>query len=221
MTKIIIFDMDGVLIDSMKYHISSWGKAFKDHNVSITNEELALCEGMSYEQTIELFAKRHNIKFTEAQEHEIYLEKKRLLAKTFKIKMFPHVLRNLKLFKSKGVRMAVVTGANKEFSNTIIKKYFSGLFEVVVSGDDIKNGKPSPEPYLKALKMLKLTKSDVSQKNIIVIENAPLGIESAIRSKLNVLAIETTLGEKYLKGAKKIFKDHKSLFKYINQILYE
>jgi HAD superfamily hydrolase (TIGR01509 family) len=219
MIEAIIFDMDGVLIDSMKYHISSWRRAFKNHDVAISNEELKLCEGMSYDKTIEFFAKKHHIHFSEDDEREIYEEKKRLLSKILKIRVFPHVLKNLKLLKSKNVKLAVVTGANKEFAQNAIKKHFDGVFDVVVSGDDVKKGKPSPEPYLKALSMLKLTGRDAARGGIIVVENSPLGIESAIKSKLTVLAVETTLGARHLQGANKIFRNHESLFKYMSSVL--
>ena len=88
----------------------------------------------------------------------------------------------------------------------ILPKYLRDLFSVIVTGDDVKRGKPHPEPYLKALKKLKL-----KAKDVVVIENAPFGIDSARRARLMCLALSTSLPKTYLKDADFIFPSFKAL----------
>ena len=87
------------------------------------------------------------------------------------------------------------------------------LFNAIVSVDDVINGKPHPEPYLKAIDILKC-----DPKYALVIENAPLGIESAKKAGLDCFAIETTLPGSYLKNADRIFKSHRLLFEYFKEM---
>ena len=114
--------------------------------------------------------------------------------------------------KNNGLKLAVVTGANKEFATKIVSNYFESYFDVLINGEDVKNSKPSPEPYLKALELLKL-----SSQEVLVIENAPLGIKSAKNANLEVLALQTTLEKSKLKEADLIFKNHEDLFQYVKQ----
>ena len=97
-------------------------------------------------------------------------------------------------------------GASEEVS--YISMPFTGveMLEAVVTGSDVKNGKPSPEPYLKALKLLR-----VKAKEAVAIENAPFGVRSAKAAGLRCLALETSLSKEYLKEADAIFPNIKNL----------
>ncbi|MDP8212654.1 MAG: HAD family phosphatase [Candidatus Zapsychrus exili] len=112
----------------------------------------------------------------------------------------------LKDLKKQGFKLALVTGSAHSEIKKILPERIYNLFEVIVTGSDVKNGKPHPEPYLKAIKALKIKKTQA-----IVIENAPFGIKSAKTAGLKCYAIETSLPKKYLKQADKIFENIKSL----------
>lgn len=71
---------------------------------------------------------------------------------------------------------------------------------VIVTGNDVKHGKPHPEPYLRSLQRLK-----IKPKDAVVIENAPFGILSAKQAGMACLALETSLPRKYLTGADAVF----------------
>jgi len=212
--KAIIFDMDGVLINSMKYHIISWKNAFKLHELEPSNETLSLYEGMSFNETIKRISKEEGRNFSDSQRDEIYLEKKKILKKIFKLEVYEGVNEFLLFLKNKGIKLGVVTGANKEFADDIYEKNFKNIFDVEITGGDVIHGKPNSEPYKKALQLL-----NCEAKDVIVIENAPLGIKSAKDVGLIVYALETTLDKKHLKGADKIFENHKQLFDNIRRIL--
>ncbi len=75
-------------------------------------------------------------------------------------------------------------------------KSLVNLFDITVTGDEVKNGKPAPEPFLKALRKLKIEPWEA-----VVIENAPFGIQSAKKAGLFCIAIETSLPRKFLRKA--------------------
>ena len=208
--KAVIFDMDGVLIDSMKYHIYSWNKAFENFNLKATERELSLFEGMSFSETIDIISKGNNVILSKEEKDKLYYDKKRILNDIFKFELYDEILEILHFLKNNYLRLGLVTGSNKEFANKIVEKYFENLFDVIITSDDVENGKPNPEPYEKAKQNLGFNNSD-----FLVVENAPLGIESGKGAGLKVLALETTLSRIDLEKADLILKDHNELFNYI------
>ena len=209
----IIFDMDGVLTDSMKYHIESWNYAFNQFDIFPSSEDFALLEGMSYKETIEFILKKYNTQLNQVEKDKIYSIKKDKLSEIFQFEIYPEIPPFINLLKKQNMKLALVSGANKEFVNRIINKYFKNYFEIIITGSDVKKGKPAPEPYLKAIEKL-----NCPIDKIIVIENAPLGIQSAKKAKLQTLALTTTLDKKYLKEADKIFPSHDELIDYVKTL---
>ena len=95
-------------------------------------------------------------------------------------------------------------------------KHIYDLFSVIITGSDVKNGKPHPEPFIKCLKRFNLKPIEA-----IVLENAPFGIQAAKKAGLKCLALETSLSKKYLYQADQVFKSIKDLetqisFKLVN-----
>jgi beta-phosphoglucomutase len=202
----IIFDLDGVLIDSMKYHALAWQFAFKQFGITVSHKKLYSYEGMTGKQTIDAVAKGSYKSLTAIQKKKIYTAKQKKMAEIFKIKIYPDVLDLLKYLKKLDFQLAIVTGANKKFATSIINKKFKNIFDVIIVGEDTAIGKPSPKPYLKALSLLR-----TGPQNTLVIENAPLGIKSAKGARLRVLALTTTLPRKELASADLIFPNHKKI----------
>jgi len=104
------------------------------------------------------------------------------------------------------MRLALVTGTSRHELYQILPTSLRDLFSVIVTGSDVKHGKPHPEPYLKSLKGLKIKASAA-----VVIENAPFGIRSAKQAGLKCIALETSLPKKYLSEADAIFPSIKEL----------
>ena len=86
---------------------------------------------------------------------------------------------------------------------------------MIVAGNEVKQGKPHPEPYLKSLQKLKIKASEA-----VVIENAPFGIRSAKQAGLKCLALETSLPKQYLREADMIFSSIKELEEKTNFSIY-
>ena len=84
------------------------------------------------------------------------------------------------------------------------------MFDVTVTGSDVRKGKPHAEPFLKALQQL-----GVNAKQAVVLENAPFGIEAAKRAGLFCIALQTSLPRKYLSRADVTFESYAQLHKSI------
>ena len=111
-------------------------------------------------------------------------------------------------------RLAVVTGSERATVESFMDKFFPGIFDVVVSGEDVHYGKPYPEPYLKAVDMLGIAKDEC-----IVIENAPMGVESAKRAGLYCVGVPTYVPSGVLSEADLVLENHAILQKYLYGIL--
>ena len=103
-----------------------------------------------------------------------------------------------------------MTGTRLDVVKKVLQAGLENIFEVIVTGEMVNRGKPNPEPYLKAVDELKVTKEDC-----VVVENAPAGITSAKSAGLTCIAVQTSLSEEYLQDADKVFKDIESVSKYL------
>ncbi|MFH1753191.1 MAG: HAD family phosphatase [Candidatus Omnitrophota bacterium] len=204
--KAVIFDLDGVIVNTMPFHASAWQKTFKKFGINVSKREIYLREGEKWDKTFYDIAKRHNIKVTSGVKQKIFKHRQDVFKKMLKIKLFKAAPPLIRKFKKMGLKLAVVTGTPRIEVKKILPKSLYAMFDAIIPSDEVKNGKPHPEPFLKALKRLK-----VSAKEAIVIENAPNGILSAKRAKLTVIAVETSLPRKYLKGADFILKSLEEL----------
>jgi HAD superfamily hydrolase (TIGR01509 family) len=109
-----------------------------------------------------------------------------------------------------GVLLALVTGASKKRVEQFLPKEIHKLFNAVITSDDVIRTKPDPEPYLKAALILGLSPEDS-----LVVENAPLGIESAKKGGFPCIALTTTLEAADLYQADAVFNDHSLLSSFL------
>jgi beta-phosphoglucomutase len=212
MLKAIIFDSDGVLVDSMYFQAGAWVKAFKEIDITISREDIYELEGSNDRRLIKsLFEKAG--KEPEPWHFEQLPERKREVLDFDQIKPFegiPECLKELKRY----FKLAMVSGSNRDTVEKIVDKFFSGYFEVVISGSDLELGKPDPDPYLKAVEMLDLTK-----KECIVIENAPLGVIAAKRAGLYCVAVASMVEPEKVQNADLVLENHAPLLDYLKSLL--
>jgi beta-phosphoglucomutase len=209
--KNILFDMDGVLINSMKYHIQAWNTAFKKFNIQTTEEKIMSLAGMTSIDTIKIICKEKNLQCNSDLIEQIKIEKGKQLEKIFQVEPYIGVVENLKQLKKSGFTLALISGCRDFEVKKTVKEYFTDIFDLIISGDDVKFGKPNPEPYDTAIKKLNINKSET-----VIIEDALSGIESANAAEIDVLALTTSFEKKELSKATKIFETHKELFNYLN-----
>ncbi|MED1863441.1 HAD family phosphatase [Fictibacillus nanhaiensis] len=210
--KAVCFDMDGVIVDTMRHHVEAWRHAFNENGYE--HEELVfyLREGMPGKNTIRDVFEHFNIVINEEKVEDIYVQKRNYFKKHAQYEYIEETVSTLKALSKKQIPIAVVTGSRKEFVSEVLSR-LPVTFDIIVTGDDVKEGKPSPEPYLLAMGRYSFKPSEW-----LVIENAPLGIQSAKEAGAYCLAVETTLDAKYLREADQIIRPKDLLHNVMNLI---
>jgi HAD superfamily hydrolase (TIGR01509 family) len=192
--KGILFDFDGVVLDSMKQHVAGWQYAFKQQGVELTELDIYLMEGMGVKAVVKNVCDKYKI----PQEIASVLMKIKteFYKQHLQIEFYYGFFKLLDYLKSQKLKMAVVTGGDRSRIIPFAQEHLNGYFKGFVCSDDVRETKPSPEPYLKGLEILEL-----DANKCLVIENAPLGIKSAKAAGIKTIAIETTLDKSYLQQA--------------------
>jgi len=199
--KAVLFDMDGVLYDSMKYHARSWYETMSEEGLDSTPEEFYLHEGRVGSDTINLIMNRERGQTAGEDEiKRIYKRKSELFSKYNEGDTIPFAHEMLKSVKAKGLECILVTGSGQPTLLDKLDDNFPGIFkkDKMVTAFDVKNGKPHPEPYLMGLQK----GGNLRPNQAIVIENAPMGVESSVAAGIFTIAINTgPLDEKVLWNA--------------------
>ncbi len=206
----VIFDMDGVIVDGMPYHIKSWKEALSTIDMHVSDLEIYLMEGMTGKETMEAFARKSNKAISAETADKVINLKRKIFNDIFTVTLIKGIKSLLLELKERQYNLALVTGTRLEVVKKVLLNGLENIFEVIVTGEMVNKGKPNPEPYLKAVDELKATK-----ERCIVIENAPAGITSAKGAGLTCFAVQTSLSEEYLKEADKIFKNIEGVSKYL------
>ena len=199
--------MDGVIIDSMPYHFISWFETLKEYNITISPFDIYEKEGEKCEECVKRFFKRDKIKYDAKIIAEVLNIRDKLYKKYFKVHLFSNIEQILIKLKNKGFLLAIVTGSTRQKVVSMLPKKILSKFNVIVSADMIKKGKPYPDSYLTAAKKLR-----VKPTECIVVENAPYGIKAAKSAKMFCIAVTTSLPKQYLKQADIICKKISEVF---------
>ena len=176
--KAVLFDMDGVLFNSMPYHSEAWHKVMKSHGLTLSREEAYMHEGRTGAATINIvFQRELGREATQEEIESIYQEKSVLFNSYAEAERMPGAWELLQKVKSEGLTPMVVTGSGQL---SLLHK------ELMVTAFDVKYGKPNPEPYLMALK-----KGGLKADEAVVVENAPLGVEAGHKAGIFTIAVNT------------------------------
>jgi beta-phosphoglucomutase len=213
MLKALIFDVDGVLVDSMPYHADAWKEALEEVGIHITRQDIYEIEGSNRLGVVRLMFEKAGRTPQPNDFKDIPAKKREIFFRINEVEVFDDIDKCLNLLK-KRYRLAVVSGADGKIVHSIMDRFFPGVFDAVITGEDVKEGKPSPEPYLKAVEML-----DVRTDECMVFENAPMGVESAKRAGLYCIAIPTYLSPDTLKNADMVLENHTELRRYLQELV--
>ncbi|MCF8361252.1 MAG: HAD-IA family hydrolase [Prolixibacteraceae bacterium] len=187
--KAFFFDMDGVLFNSMPLHADAWLKTFSDYGLILPEHEPYMNEGSTAVYTIDkMYRKYQNRTVSTAIVEQIKQDKHTYMASLPKPGIIEKMPEFVDFTAANNLDRWVVTGSAQHNLIDRINTEFNGNFDrgKMVTAHDVKIGKPDPEPYLMALK-----KSGYKTNEAIVIENAPLGVESAKAAGLFTIAINT------------------------------
>jgi beta-phosphoglucomutase family hydrolase len=190
--KAFLFDLNGTMIDDMEYHIDAWFDILnKDLNANLDREQV---RGQMYGKNSELLKRVFGeARFSLYEIEEISKEKERRYQQAFKpqLKLIRGLAEFLDYAREHQIKMAIGSAAipfNIDFvlDNLNIRHYFNA----VVSANDVVKSKPDPETFINAAKLLGC-KADAC----VVFEDAPKGVESALRAGMETIVITTMHSE--------------------------
>jgi len=187
--KAVLFDMDGVLFDSMPNHAYAWCTTFKELGMAFSEEECYLNEGRTGSGTIHIVYRRTlGRDATDEEIKHIYGRKSHLFDKQAAAPIMPGAAELLDRVREDGLMRILVTGSGQKALLSKLNHHFPGHFSPsqMVTAYDVTKGKPHPEPYLQGLK-----KAQVENHQAIVVENAPMGVLSAKAAGIFVVAVNT------------------------------
>ena len=187
--KAVLFDMDGVLFDSMPYHSEAWHTVMKSHGLTLSREEAYMHEGRTGASTINIvFQRELGREATQEEIESIYQEKSVLFNSYPEAKRMPGAWEVLQKIKAEGLTPVLVTGSGQHSLLDRLAHNFPGMFqrERMVTAFDVKYGKPNPEPYLMGLE-----KAGVKANEAIVVENAPIGVQAGAAAGIFTIAVNT------------------------------
>jgi beta-phosphoglucomutase len=214
MLRAVIFDFDGVITDSEILHFRAFNQVLRQYGIELTKQEYyktylgfndADCYGLLINQGL-LKAEMEQISNLIEEKKQIYKE----LAKT-EGKMIEGVRDFLTLLEENSVTMAICSGSLlTEVEMVLEDTGLRDLFEVIVSGEQVRKGKPDPEGFLLTLKRLNSNVNSGQAENhilpseCIVVEDSHWGLEAAKAAGMHTIAVTNSYGAEQLSVADKI-----------------
>jgi len=182
--KLIIFDMDGVLVDSEKIWKKKEINFMKKFSSNFSSQDQEKIVGGSIFSTFNFLKEFFHINIS-FQQFEKEYETFGLQQIYPKVDLMPGV-KNFLEFASKKFLLALGSNSHKSWINTVVNQFdIKKFFQTIVSAQDVKNGKPSPDIFLQAAKNLKIL-----SKNCLVLEDSEKGVLAAKKAKMKVFAIK-------------------------------
>ena len=187
--KAVLFDMDGVLFNSMPYHADAWHKVMERHGLHLSREEAYMHEGRTGASTINIvYQRQYGKDATPEMIESIYAEKSAEFSTHPEPERMPGAWEVLQKVKAAGLIPVLVTGSGQHSLLNRLAHNFPGMFQRdhMVTAFDVKYGKPHPEPYLMGLE-----KAGVQANEAIVVENAPIGVQAGTAAGIFTVAVNT------------------------------
>ncbi len=188
--KAVLFDMDGVLFDSMPNHAIAWRKAMTLHGIEMTREEAYATEGQRGVDTIrQMMKERLGKELSLEQAQKIYNEKTQFFHELPEAPVMPGIKKLMEKIHQSGINIGVVTGSGQlPLINRLLKEFGRYLDrEHIVTAYNVAKGKPAPDPYLKGLEMM----GDLKANEAVVVENAPLGVQAGVAAGIYTICVNT------------------------------
>lgn len=187
--KAALIDMDGTLYDSMPNHTAAWHRMMTELGVTCSRDEFYLYEGATGAATIDkLFLRAFGRNARPSEVEEYYKRKTEYFRELPPVRLMPGASEMLRILSEVGIRRVLVTGSGQKSVLDKLDADFPGAFlpGMRITSHDVTHGKPHPEPYIRAMQLVQVRPSES-----MVIENAPLGVESGDRAGAFTVGITT------------------------------
>lgn len=190
-TKAVIWDLDGTLINSVDHHWDAWREVMAAENITLTFDDFVADFG---KRNDEILLGRIDPQMSDAEVARISLAKEeayRRFMRTKGLVLLPGAENWLRQLKADGWRQALGTSAPQGNIDAVFDVLsIATFFDAVMSSEQVKAGKPSPDVFLAAAERMK-----VAPEHCIVVEDAPAGIEAACRAGMKSVGVLTTHDE--------------------------
>lgn len=174
-----IFDFDGVLVNTMNAHFECYRRALEEVDVPIDKGQFYSQAGMTGKEQIEYFARKVGVT---VDSEKVYARKREIWeSQNPAIEKIDCNLQLLKILKKKGCPVAIASGSSRSSILPIIQKYNIEI-DVIVTGEDVQRGKPSPDLFLCAAERL-----NVAPENCVVVEDSDVGVQAAQSAGMKVM----------------------------------
>jgi HAD superfamily hydrolase (TIGR01509 family) len=187
MIKLIIFDLDGVLVETKKIHYEALNLALGETYSISWDEHLSKYDGLKTNQKLSLLTNEKGLPITE---HKLIWEEKQkiTLEKLSLINPSKNLTNTIKNLVDSGYKIACCSNSIRKTVNMVLSKLgIIEFFDYILSNEDVKNGKPHPEIYWKTI-----THLGVLPNETLIIEDSPFGLLSANRTKSHVMRVKST-----------------------------
>ena len=197
----VLFDMDGVIIDSEPLWTEAERRFLARRMLEYSPQLKTAMMGRDAREADRLLIKHYRL--SEGVE-EVIAERKQLVTELFKrqLQPVPNVLQLLRSVRESGIKTGLASSSPEQLVELAVEKLgITELFDFIISGDQVAQGKPAPEIYLTAAE-----KIGVDPENCLVIEDAPLGIAAAKAAGMCCLAISMNVVESELAAADRVVR---------------
>ena len=200
--KAFIFDLDGVIVDTAKYHYLAWKKIATDLGIEFTHEHNELLKGVSRVRSLDIILGLGQVEASQEQKDQWLIQKNEdylsYLVDMDQSEILPGVMPVLEFLKAN--QQPIALGSASKNARPILEKTgILSYFDAIVDGNDVSNAKPDPEVFLQAAQKLGIT-----NENSIVFEDSVAGIQAANIASMTSIGIgDATI----LNEAKFNFKD--------------
>jgi len=204
MIKLIIFDLDGVLVEAKNIHFDALNEALSIINNSYKidwDEHLNKYDGLKTFQKLDLLSKEKGL--PQKYHNQIWENKQKItLEKLSNIKPNQSLQSIMSTLSKDGYKLAVCSNSIRKTVLTVLSKL--GIIEfmdLIISNEDVKNSKPHPEMYWKAISMMSMLPEET-----LILEDSPFGLMAAARSKSHILRVKNPKEVTYNNITKKLNK---------------
>ena len=185
--KAVIFDLDGVICNTDKYHYQAWMELAELIGVPFNREINNKLRGVSRQDSLNIILETSNSIYNKKEKEELADKKnsryQELLKNMTQNDLAPEVKFVLKSTKEKGIKVAI--GSSSKNARLILKRLgIEAEFDAISDGNNIRKAKPDPEIFLKAAALLR-----VDPKDCLVVEDARAGVEAALLAGMDCAAI--------------------------------
>ena len=185
--KLVIFDLDGVLVEAKNIHYDALNEALgKEYSIS-WNEHLSTYDGLKTNQKLDMLSERKGLPTT--LHTDIWNHKQKLtLQKLKQLEPSDILIELMDSLVERGYKIAVCSNSIRKTVLTVLSKL--GIMEymdLVISNEDVQNSKPHPEMYWKGISMMSCLPEET-----LIVEDSPYGLLAAARSKSHILRVKNT-----------------------------